>query len=273
MELTVRTRRGELQAAIDAKVRGVSKKLREGRERLLAEEAVVREEWERIISGKLQKEFPKKRSVSSKNSKIRREERILEVIGQLERATREESGSLSHTIEKEKKEHAIYVARLRRRRDEVALELGDLRERAQAEDLDREIGELRAALEKCRCREYREELWALARQRAAAEDELGRIRHHQKGTITKSSEWEAVRAPIAKAEAERVTMKARLSALANQMRARKAEADDAAAEMERRHKEQIAAIGERVKQTVAMKNQVIEQLKGKLRECGLLTAV
>jgi uncharacterized protein (DUF3084 family) len=61
-----------------------------------------------------------------------------------------------------------------------------------------------------------------------------------------------------------------ISACQEQIRAHEDEVQKKISEMERAHKEQIAAIGERVKQTVVKKDQVIEQLRGKLAQCGLL---
>jgi hypothetical protein len=55
----------------------------------------------------------------------------LERNAQLEVETRAESHSLEHKIDKKKREHAICVAKLRKKLEEVTLELEDLRNRAE----------------------------------------------------------------------------------------------------------------------------------------------
>jgi chromosome segregation ATPase len=270
MERTVKNRRGELQAAVDAKLQEIAEKIREGQERVRAEETIVRKEWERMICEKVQKELGRKRSESIQTGKVRQENGVLQVVGRLERENREELGSIGQRIEKENREHAVCVARLKRRLDEVAREVCELRGEAQDERLDREIEELRAAVERCRCQENEQELRTVGHQRAIIEDELVRIRMERNAVEKPPPELEGVKTRVANAELERERLRSEIVELENEIRSRKSRTNVEVAELEQSHKEQIAAIGERVKQTVAKKDQVIEQLKTKLRECGLL---
>jgi predicted nucleic acid-binding Zn-ribbon protein len=86
--------------------------------------------------------------------------------------------------------------------------------------------------------------------------------------VTQLPELEALRSLIGTAESSRVGLKSQITDLEVRNRLQTNETDEAIAEMEQKHKEQIAAIGETVKQTLAKKDSVIEQRKGKLRECA-----
>jgi predicted nucleic acid-binding Zn-ribbon protein len=149
--------------------------------------------------------------------------------------------------------------------DEVTLELEDLRNRAEWEDLDHEIDEVKASLANCQCRECQQELKALAGRRVDLEDGLEQIRNRQKGVIvTQLPELEALKSRIGTTESSRVALKSQITDLEVRNRLRKKETDEANAPMEQQHKEMIATIGERVKQTLVKRDSVIEQLKEKL---------
>jgi predicted nucleic acid-binding Zn-ribbon protein len=196
----------------------------------------------------------------------------LENIPQLEVEIRAESPSLEHKIDKENREHAIDVVKLQKKLEEVTLEFEDLRNCAESEDLDHEIDEPKASLANFQCREYQQELKAFAGRRVDLEDALEQIRNRQKGVIvTQLPELEALKSRIGTTESSRVALKSQITDLEVRNRLRKKESDEAIAAMEQKHKEQIAAIGERVKQTLAKKDRVIEQLKDKLRECGMIS--
>jgi predicted nucleic acid-binding Zn-ribbon protein len=262
----IQERRAELQTELK-----FPDSVGEERQKLIAEEEIVREEWERIITDKFQKEFAEKRLAALKSGKAKQEVRILEIIGGLEVATRAESNALERKLEKEKKEHSIYMVKLRKKLDEVSVELEDLRVQGMSEQLDREIEELKAAVRPCQCQQYQQELRALSRQRVEIEEELEQTRNRQKQIQPViSPELEAIKTRMREVESRRVTMKTQIGNLEREIRSRKKETENAIATMEQRHKQQIAAIGERVKQTVTKKDQVIDQLKTKLRECGLI---
>jgi enoyl-[acyl-carrier-protein] reductase (NADH) len=73
------------------------------------------------------------------------------------------------------------------------------------------------------------------------------------------------------AKSARIVIATQIETLEEQIRTRKRETEDTVAELERKHKAQIATIGKRVKQTVAKRDQMIATLQEKVKECGLRT--
>jgi hypothetical protein len=155
----------------------------------------------------------------------------------------------------------------------VTLEREDLRNRAESEDLYREIDdELKASLANCQCREYQQELKALAGRRIDLEDASEEIRNRETGVIvTQLPELEALKSRIGTAESSRVGLKSRITDLEVRNRLWKKETDEAIAEMGQKHKGPIATMGKRVKQLLAKKDSVIDQLKDNLRECRIIS--
>jgi hypothetical protein len=82
-------------------MKAISVKGEEGQQRIMAAEMIIRQEWERIISDKLQKEFAEKRSLANKSSTALQEQMVLEIIAQLEVETRDTVLSTKLTKRKE----------------------------------------------------------------------------------------------------------------------------------------------------------------------------
>jgi chromosome segregation ATPase len=273
MEQTIMGRKTELQAAIDAKLQDLPARAGEAQQRILAEEEILRREWERIISEKLQKEFAERRAATVKDSKAAQQRRILEAIARLEGETRSESQELSRRIEKEKRQHQLYLGKLKRKLDDLTLELDALRAESHSDQIDRELEQLRGKVANCQCPRYQKELKDVMRQIGEVEDDLATAgRGRSVRLANDSKEFDLLKSKVFEAESKRTALKLQVSSCQAQIKAHEGEVQRRIGEMERAHKEQIAAIGERVKQTVAKKDQVIEQLKEKLAQCGLLPA-
>jgi hypothetical protein len=271
MEQTTKARKSELQVAVDAKLQDVPARVREEQQRILAEEEILRREWERIISEKLQKEFAERRAVAVKNSKAAQQQRIIEAIGRLEGQTRSQSHELARRIDKEKKQHQLYLSKLKRKLDEVSLELDALKAESESDRMDRELEQLRSKVAECQCPMYQRELKDVIRQIGEVEDDVEIARRGRSVRLTNNSkDFDFLKSKVVEAESKRTALKLQISSCQDQIRAHESEVQRRISEMERAHREQIATIGERVKQTVAKKDQVIEQLKEKLAQCGLL---
>lgn len=267
MKHTIETRSAELKAAIDSRLEQIPSKMAEKQQVIAAEEEIIRKEWEKIITDKLASEFHSKKAELQKDMKAKREQRVLEIIGELESQAREESNQMAHQIEKERSEHQIYMRKLQRKLDEKKLELSDLQSDHSLDLIDEEIAELKDNLSNCQCDQYRTQIDNVMRQIAAVEDECESVNLlAARSRREHSSELDAYKSKLADLLSEQTSLKGELAALERQKKDQSAQLQSELDARAVKHREQINAIGERVKSTVTKKDQVIADLRAKL-EC------
>lgn len=243
----------------------------EKQQKITAEEELVRTEWEKIISDKLAAEFRAKKVELQKQMKAKQEQRILEIIGELEAQAREESRDIAHQIEKERTEHQVYLRKLQRKLDEKKLELENLQADHELDGIDEEIAELRETLRNCQCESYHRQIEEVMRKIASVEDECESVNLiAARNRREHSSELDAYKSRLKELQVEQHSLKCELAALERQKKERQAQLEGELNALTGKHREQINAIGERVKATVNKKDSVIADLKAKLERFGTL---
>ena len=271
MKATAESRKKELKEAIDARLAQIPSKVAEKQKLAESEEDVVRREWEKLIVAKLNSEYEQKKEAVRSRAKADQEQKALEIIGQLEVETRAESQDLARKIEKESKEHEICIKRLEKRLEERKLELEDLQGDESHLDIEQDIAEMKRSLDGCHCAYYRSELEKVFGEIAGVDEEVEELsRAISRERQAQMDDNGGLRAKLSDLEEEKARLKSELGQIARQREAQNAELERQLASMEAKHKEQLVAIAERVKATVAKKDQVISDLKKRAEAFGIL---
>jgi hypothetical protein len=269
MEDIIQGREWELRSLIQKRLSVSALKIEKEKERCRNEEEIFRKEWEKIIAGKLQAEFSAASSSIRREHRLERKQKILEVIGELEVKTRLERTDLNRRIEKEKKEHEIYLNRLRKRLADAQSDLEEAKSELRDEFIDNEIEELKKSLANCKCAVYREKLTEIQREITEVNSEFEKegirtvnLEHEQKLRISE------LKTSLAEVNEMNKVYYREVGALENELKGKKEEVAKRIRVMEENHKQQIREIGDRVKQTVKKKDEVIDELKGKIEQFG-----
>lgn len=271
MKRTIETRHADLKAAIEARLEQIPVKMAEKQQKVSDEEELIRKEWEKIISEKLAAEFHAKKVELQKQMKSIQEQRVLEIIGKLESRAREESKQMAQQIEKERTEHQVYLRKLQRKLDEKKLELEDLQGDHELDAIDEEIAELRENQLNCQCESYRRQIDEVMRQVAAVEDECESVNLiAARNRREHSTELDSYKSRLSELQTVQTSLRYELAALERQKKERQAQLDSELNTLAEKHREQISAIGERVKATLSKKDSVISDLKAKLERFGVL---
>ena len=271
MKQTVESRKKELEAAIQARLAQIPTKISEKQKQEQKEEDIVRQEWEKIISAKLTAEYQEKKDAARKAAKANQNQKALDIIDVLERETRVESSDLARKIEKETKEHEIAIKRLQKRLEERKLELEDLQSDESHLEIEQNISEMKRAIENCQCAQYRRELDAVFEEIAGLEEQFDQVTQAiSKERKAQMDETEHLRMKLNDLDEQKSRLQAELARIAKQDEIESSQLETQLSEMETKHKEQLTAIAERVKATVAKKDQVIADLKHRAETFGLI---
>lgn len=271
MKQTVESRKKELEAAIQARLAQIPTKISEKQKQEQKEEDIVRQEWEKIISAKLTAEYQEKQDAARKAAKAHQNQKALDIIDVLERETRVESSDLARKIEKETREHEIAMKRLQKRLEERKLELEDLQSDESHLEIEQNISEMKRAIANCQCAHYRRELDAIFEEIAGLEEQFDQVTQAiSKQRKIQMDETEQLRVKLNDLEEQKSRLQAELAHIAKQDEIESSQLETKLSEMETKHKEQLTAIAERVKATVAKKDQVIADLKHRAETFGLI---
>jgi hypothetical protein len=269
MERTINHRREELRSAIAAKLTLIPTRIEEEREQVNQDEDILRREWERVISNKLEKEFRERSSNFRQTTKAKQESEILDIIGELERETRIAKQELEERIEKEQREHRICASKLQRRFNDFSLELEALKDETDLDEIRKEIDNLKQSLANCECTKLRRDILEANRNMIDLEERINLEHQRQTSAERKvSQEFETLQTQLLDGQNTKRILEGQLASLRKELDSKRDSRRAAIVDAEQKHKEQITLIGERVKQTVAKKDQVIEQLKGKIERYG-----
>lgn len=270
MQLTGANREKELTEAINQKLSQIPDKFSRAKEKVAAEEKQFRQEWEKIIYEKLKKESQEQLKADQSLNQSQHEQRIIEIVSDIEQQTRDEKQILESKIIQEKQEHQILVTKLNQNIDNLNAEIENLQSSSESSQIDIEIKALKEKIEQCQCKQYKEQLKEINFQIAECEDEISMI---QKSDSSKRLQYlnelgsykEVLQAEISASD----TYKKQKRKCQSELEQIQLNTQQKLKQMEEEHKKQISVIGERVKQTVQKKDDVIKELKEKLSKFKL----
>lgn len=273
IKLTASNRENELKAAIEEKLKLIPNKIQKAKQKIINEEEIFRQEWEKIIYDKLKKEFQEISQAEQESIKNQQEQRIIDIVNQVESSTHDDAKILQAKIDKESKQHQISFNKLKQKLRDLDDELESLinSEESSQNKYDIEIIEMKDKISNCQCDHYRNKIRNLNIEISNCEEELKDI---QKRSNTKKIQYESesgsLKNQMQKEEDKNKELILQKQNLEKELFQVQNESQKKINELQEQHKQQIALIGERVKQTVSKKDKVIHELKEKLSKFGFL---
>lgn len=271
IKLTAVNRENELKAAIEEKIKLIPSKIEKAKKKIIDEEEIFRKEWEKIIYEKLKKEFQERSQSEQETMKNQQEQRIIDIVNQVELSAHDDAKILQNKIDKESKEHQISFNKLKQKLRDLNDELNSLidSEQNSQNQADTEIKEMKEKISKCQCNQYREIMRKLnieIADREEAIEEVKKVNNSRK--LQKETSTESLKNQLQKEIDRNQELVRQQKIIEKEFVQTQNETQKKLNALQEQHKQQIALIGERVKQTVTKKDQVIQDLKDKLSKFG-----
>ena len=261
-------REKEIKEAYNLKIKQMSQQIEEAKKQAKKEEEVSRTEWQKLITEKIRNEFIERAEMDAKYAQQKQEKMLMEVVGKLEADAHEENISLKQRLSREEKEHRMIEQKLRQKIEQLETQINDKKESVDFEknNYEHEIESLKIKLSSCKCDKYRVNIEALQNQNKeylkTIEELKASLDKFQKDKEFFMKQFEEIKEENNKNgklyREENEDLKLKVNELETNLRIQ-----------EQKRKSEVAMIAEKVKRTIELKDQRIEQLVNQIKQLNM----
>lgn len=253
-------REKEIKDALNLKIKAANDKIEAAKKQAKREEELARTEWQKYMIEKLRAEYKAKAEEDMERAKKKQEKILNDVVSRLEIDAHEENQQLKSKLDKETQEHRMVEQRLRQKIEKLKSQLDDKRSaeirdkdqlEAKCNELNRRVSELQNKLSQCKCIQYQQQIEQLCTNAKNYEKKIEELEKK----IEEKKDFDSLQYQKALNESKEKDNKIR-------------ELENAIKSQAEKHRAELTLISDRVKKTIELKDQKIQQLIEQFESLG-----